>query len=119
MKAWRGVVSGVVLALWILAFAPIWLWSSMLVEAILTWRVLGHWPGSPPYQPDLGTYQRTAEIVAAILCTGLAIGIPLTTRRRTLLWQFLAGMTGFVGLWLAAYLLFRFDPGGVLDWAMD
>ena len=86
MKTWRSVMAGVVWALWLLAFAPVWLWSSMLIEAILTWHALGRWPGSPPYQPDTGVYQRSAEITAAILCTVLAIGIPLATRRRTLLW---------------------------------
>ncbi|SRR5260221_8865209 len=118
MKVWRSVVAGVVCTLWLLAFAPIWLWSSMLIEAILTWRVLGHWPGYSR-QPDTGTYQRPAQITAAIICTILALGIPLVTRRHTLAWHFLAAMTGFVVLWVAAYLLFRFDPWGVLDWAMD
>jgi hypothetical protein len=118
-KTWRAVASGVVWVLWILAFAPIWLWSSMLIEAILTWHSLGHWPGSPPYRPDTGTYQRVAEIAAAIFCTVLAAGIPIAVRRRTLTWQLVAAMTGIIVLWLTALALLGYDPGGVVDWAMD
>src|SRR5260221_2769323 len=106
MKVWRSVVAGVVCTLWLLAFAPIWLWSSMLIEAILTWRVLGHWPGYSR-QPNTGTYQRPAQITAATICPILPPGTPLGTRRHTLALHFLDAIPGFVVLSVLAYLLFR------------
>ena len=91
----------------------------MMIEAILGWHALGRWPVYAPYPANLRFHQLSAEITAAILCAVLASGISFAARRLTLKGQFLAAGAGLIVLWLTAYLLLTFDPGGVVGWALD
>jgi len=102
-----------------LAFGPIWIWSSMMIEAILGWHTLGRWPVHAPYPANIRFHQFGAEITAAILCATLAGAVSLAARQRPLKWRLLTAGAGLLVLWLTAYLLLRFDPGGVVGWALD
>ena len=119
MRTARGVLGALSGLVWIAALAPLWIWLTMLVEAISTWLALGRWPAGEPYQPYTGTYLGLGQTLSTLLCLAVVVTIPIVMRKRSLARQYLVAGAGLVVLWLATYLLLLCDPGGIISWGMD
>ena len=122
-RFWR--IFGIVVRwlLWVAALAPLAVWVSILIEAILAWRILGRWPSydtpDPKLIPHFQQSLRIASVMSGVLWFTAAGGAIYSSSRLTAIRQFVAAGVGLIVLWAIAYALLAFDPGGIVEWAFD
>jgi hypothetical protein len=123
--AWRSLGWFVLIVLWVMASVPFAMWCGMVVDAGWFWLHLGRWPhynnpdpGSPSLPSVLQTFWPTL-IGALAVVTVLSTAGVRKTRTSTAARRVVVAALAFVLLWSTTYLLFRFDPAGIVDWFMD
>jgi hypothetical protein len=117
------VTSVVAAAFWVVAWAPLGLWTAMLVHAIRASRFLHRWPSyAQPDPNDLPPFLLNQRIEA---CVGYALvfcgagALTYVTRSLKPARRLIASMIGIVLLWALAWVLAWLDPGGVVEWYVD
>lgn len=114
------VTALVTAAFWVVAWAPLGLWTAMLVHAIRASRFLGRWPSyAQPDPKDLPPFLLNEQIEA---CVGYALvfcgagALTYVTHSLKPARRLIVSTIGIVLLWALAWVLAWLDPGGVVDW---
>jgi ABC-type Fe3+ transport system permease subunit len=116
----RLAIVSAVYACWICAFLLFWVYLGMVLDAFVSWRVIGHWPTQQPYDSVmLHNQSRWTGVAAAVICLSIAALSARATRKFDGLPRLAIAVAAMLVLSGLAILLMRIDPGDITNWAFD